>query len=198
MLLGFKALLKRVGLFFELKFYIMWKYNIESLGFAQLGRPNFEEKENFELSFIMLALRKLLPKKQMIKKLLSFKIEENYHDFGTYKSIVLCMHSQGNRNDFDNAIRKIENADLSLLYDNCQQSYDALKACLDEEIFTVKQNFALSIDDVALLNGYNNFMDLIETELSDSVSSSFCPLSCKVEHDGQCQHGYDSIMSYLV
>ena len=63
--------------------------NVGANGFAQVGNPNYWEKNKVELEFLMKLLQKEFPIPLELKGLCWFAKKAFPHDFGTYHEIIV-------------------------------------------------------------------------------------------------------------
>ncbi len=65
--------------------------NVGSNGFAQVGDPDYFEKNRVEMRYLLNLIREKFPIPDRLKGLCYFKVKSFPHEFGTYHEVVLMF-----------------------------------------------------------------------------------------------------------
>lgn len=65
--------------------------NVGSNGFAQVGDPDYTEKNRIEMRYLLNLIRERFPIPDRLQGLCYFKVKAFPHEFGTYHEIVLMF-----------------------------------------------------------------------------------------------------------
>jgi len=173
------------------------EYIVPQIGYAQLGiEDDFEEKQQFEILYIFTKISELTKADKKFTKYLRFFTRVVNHDFGHYKEIVMYQLAGCNDLEFSYAIEKIDKIDFEAMEEDVQDFHEAMKASLEhDQLDQHRADLELTLEEVAVITGSRNTMDLLQRAMTDSVCASCCPLGCSVEPDGKCQHGFISILT---
>lgn len=164
-------------------------HHVDTCGFAQLGRPDFERKENFEIMELMKAITQMRPPKNT-----KFHIAKNHHDFGTYKSIVIIGDNCPSKTSFKNYCDRVDDMDYEKIEEDLLEGYMALKGILKHQEFDLIEGLEVDHQTLAIVNGYSDPYALLDAVAFRSVVPTTCPLGCQVEPDGTCNHGFPSFL----
>lgn len=167
----------------------MEKYYVGSIGYAQVGQTDYEEKEKFESAFIISTINEMKFSRKII-----IKREKTLYD-GQFPmtNIIMLFPDTMNNNEIQCAIDRVDAVDWDGMEDLVASMHRAKKNV--EEVNEITQEASeLSLEEVAINGGYNDVGDMIESQSFKSVVATTCPLSCEVEPDGECSHGYESVL----
>ncbi len=62
---------------------------IGSSGFAQLGKPDFHQKNRIEMSILIDYLEKVMPVPEEFEKIAGYVAKLFFHEFGEYREVVI-------------------------------------------------------------------------------------------------------------
>jgi hypothetical protein len=167
-------------------------HTFDNPGFAQVGQENFELKDRFQTIEMMRLIKSVKPPKGV-----QFKIEQNPYDVaGTmfnYLSIDLYLDDKVKEETVIKFIDRFEEIDPDEIEKSLHEGFKAIEILLANQEMLPK-SLALSIDEVTELYGFNDIIDLIEVAMDEGAVPSMCPMGCRTEPDGKCQHGFASIL----
>jgi len=94
--------------------------HIDSTGFAQVGQPDYDEKQRFERKYLKYRIFELIGNPPEGSYL---KWTANQHDFGTYHDIV--YHYNIEKESHFKYLQKLEGLDMDKIEIGCQSNWDA-------------------------------------------------------------------------
>jgi hypothetical protein len=179
-------------------------YAIDTVGFAQAGPdPDYEKKLDFEITQLMLYIRRQKPPRGIQFKIVSSNygviqlgITGPYSTFYPIKHIEAFADEKNvSPKSFYNWINKIEKKDDDEIYEIISKQYEILNELFanNGELIDFKE-YELSLDEAAFIRGYNHPDQLMIVCIRDGTAPTTCPFGCSAEPDGHCEHGFDSVL----
>lgn len=171
------------------------KIQIPEIGYAQVGRPEYEAKFAFEAKFQIEALKDMnLSKKAHIK------IQKGTYELGNQlcpmHNLYLEFDEDTDSKTIQNTIDRIERVDWEEMDSLVESIYQSEKNM--ENVYTViDEDGELSYQEVASNHGCEDIYEYVLSYGNGSSIATTCPQLCETEPDGSCEHGYDSILIKL-